>query len=304
MTVVQLQLLAALLLIFWVSIFYRTLKSQKSSNTVISIHSAKPTQSNKEKINTSYSFNYWEEVITQESVKGTAILENMKWKSDKKAYHFFLESCKNFMFAIVSTGELNWLSKKQELLFDDPAHMPLLWENGYSIKVVKGRTLIQLLEDVDPFSLIVISIKDDGTQSLNHKWQEKLAAYGMHSLTREYLRNSYINLIWKKSDALYISLHEEVSEEAISLHLKQGDKIKNYTMPFDLNVTSKGLMVGNFSSIIIDGTETSPNLRGLNIVIYNLLDKRIEKVHRVDTFVSIYEDTTIYHAISEVEEIE
>lgn len=244
-------------------------------------------------------FTEWREQMTGEE-QPQIIVESSRWKQDNPEYVAFMQFCKEQNIKIIKEENLN-PQEYPVVYFDDPMLMSLLWKKGYCVKVVKGRSLTELLESVDLFTLILISVKDDGSQALNHKWQEKLMNYGIHQLTREYLRSSYLNIIWKKGEREYRSLYEEISAEPISIKYKPGDKIKEFNVPVELEVRSAGLNGGNYASIRIDGQEFSPDLRGMNIVFYDLIESKVREIHRVDTFVSIFEDKTIYQAYLEEE---
>jgi hypothetical protein len=248
-----------------------------------------------------HSFERWKELLSNGEEACSTIIESRLWDGQQYAYKQFKMLCKEKRISIIRKDELGRISNRTIVHFDDPAIMPFLWEKGYHIKLVKGKSFVDLLKSVFPFSLIILSIKDEGSQALNHKWQEELDQLGVCSLTREHLRHSYINVIWKKSEEAYVSIYEELSMDPVSRHFKPNEKIKDFFISMDLEVSSAGLTCGNYSSIKIDGQEYSPNLRGMNIVIYDLIDSRVEAVHRVDSFVSIYEDTTIYRAQPEAE---
>ncbi|MBW7452788.1 hypothetical protein K0U00_01860 [Paenibacillus sepulcri] len=246
-------------------------------------------------------FSRWEELLLNNNDPCKIIIESPLWDKFRSEYQAFAKLCEE-KNALVKKIDTLW---KEAVLppavyFDDPAFMSDLWDKNYNIELVKGRSLIELLKEVQPFSLIILSVKDDGTQSLNHKWQEQLSELGVHALTREHLRYGYVNIIWKTVDHMYTSLYEELSLNRLAIQLKKGDKIKDHIISADLDIVSAGFDSGNFSSIKIDGQEFSPNLRGINIVVYDAIDSSVEAVHRADTFVTIFDDKTIYRAYTEV----
>ncbi|MDN4603748.1 interleukin-like EMT inducer domain-containing protein [Paenibacillus sp. F6_3S_P_1C] len=249
------------------------------------------------------SFSLWYEFLESVLEVRTKIIFNPQWYRASEEYKKFDEYCKDRGVTVLKEHNLDFQRDRSAIHFDDPLLMPLLWNKGYNIKFVKGKSFTDLLKEVAPFTLIFLSVKDDGSQALNHKWQEKLADYGVQKLTREFLRSSYINVIWKKGEREYISLHEEVSDKAISKTIESGYKVKEFIMPIHLEVKSAGYNSGNVSSVKIEGLEYSPNLRGMNIIVYDLIDSKVKSVHRVDTFVSIFEDNTIYCAYPEEEKM-
>jgi hypothetical protein len=244
-------------------------------------------------------FTNWRELLLKED-QSPIIVETSLWKQGNSEYDSFNHFCEEQNIKIIPEKNIN-TNDHPMVLFDDPMFMSPLWKKGYSVKVIKGRSLVELLEAANLFTLIILSIKDDGSQALNHKWQEELGKCGIKLLTREYLRSSYLNVVWKKSEHEYCSLYEDVADEPLAKNFKSGDKINGYKIPLDLELRSEGQNCGNHSSIKIDGQEFSPNLRGMNMVVYDLIESKVEEIHRVDTFVSIYEDTTIYSAYLEEE---
>ncbi|GGH70867.1 hypothetical protein GCM10008014_55740 [Paenibacillus silvae] len=247
------------------------------------------------------NFGEWYELLENEHDKHTKIIFNPLWQRDFNEYTKFSDFCKDKGVSVIKEYNLDFQDRQSVIYFDDSILMPLLWNKGYNIKFVKGKSFTDLLKEVAPFTLILLSVKDDGSQALNHKWQEKLADYGVRKLTREFLHSSYINVIWKKGAKEYISLFEEVSDKAITKTISSGYKVKDFNMPIHLEVKSAGYNSGNVSSVKINGEEFSPNLRGMNIIMYDLIESKVRSVHRVDTFVSIFEDNTIYCAYPEEE---
>ncbi|CAH1223719.1 hypothetical protein PAECIP111893_05033 [Paenibacillus plantiphilus] len=250
---------------------------------------------------TTYTFARWEEMLAGGREACAVIVENGRWSSEPAAYNEFKTLCGDRNLSIVNTEETDWIAGRPIVHFDDPAAMPLLWGEGYYIQLVHGKSLIDLLREAPPFSIIILSVKDDGTQAFNHKWQEQLWECGIRAVTREYLRQSYLNIIWKKDEHSYTSLYEEIAGVALCAQYRVGDRVNDFKIPVHLEISSAGLNCGNNSSIRINGQEYSPNLRGMNIVIYDLIHSEVAAVHRVDTFVCIYEDTAIYRALPEEE---
>lgn len=244
-----------------------------------------------------YSFARWEALLAKGDEPYAIVIENPLWNKVPEAYGHFKTLCARNHISIVSGNDSNWLFERPVVHFDDCGLMPLLWEENYNIHLVEGKSLLNLLKEASTFSLIIISVKDDGSQALSHDWQEKLSDCGIRSLTREHLRYSYINIIWKKYENVYVSLYEEYSADSLSKQYSQGDYVDDFKFPVRLEVASSGLNSGNSSSIKINGREYSPNLRGMNIAVYDVIDSKVEGVHRVDTFITMYEDTTVYRAL-------
>ncbi|QMV41942.1 interleukin-like EMT inducer domain-containing protein [Cohnella cholangitidis] len=303
MSVIWLQVSAVSLLVCWVMILLAMgkLKPVRSNSPLAEaktdtvIHD-QPEQTVQLTGVPEYTFAGWEGLWAKEEESCRVVIENPLWDQASEAYGNFKEQCAQKNISIVNRNDSSWLDGQSVVHFDDCTLMPYLWEQNYSIHLVEGKSLLNLLKEASPFSMIIISVKDDGSQALSHDWQEKLADCGIRSLTREYLRYSYINIIWKKYESLYVSLYEECSEGPLSKQYSEGDFVNEFKFPVHLEVASGGLNSGNRSSIKINGREYSPNLRGMNIAVYDVIDSKVEGVHRVDTFMTMYEDTTIYRA--------
>lgn len=305
MSAVWLQASAVALIAGWIAILVRIGRPERGALP----HSPLPDEAVEEAVletggsvpARTYTFSRWEEMLAEGKEACAVVVENGRWSSEPTAYNEFKALCIDHHISIANIEETGWIAGRPVVHFDDPAAMPLLWESGYYIQLVHGKSLIDLLREAPPFSMIVLSVKDDGTQAFNHKWQERLWEFGIRAVTREYLRQSYINIIWKKDERTYISLYEEIDGVPLSIEYNQGDRVNEFKIPVHLEVTSAGLNCGNHSSIKINGQEYSPNMRGMNIVIYDLVQSAVAAVHRVDTFVCIYEDTAIYRALPEEE---
>ncbi|WP_145323825.1 interleukin-like EMT inducer domain-containing protein [Paenibacillus xylanexedens] len=309
MFVLSLNIAATTLALLWISILssfslkreqgHIKIQSEEEEVEVVKsfIVQDKPEQSN------SVIFSEWYKLLENDLETPIKIVYNPQWYRASEEYNKFKDFYRSKAVTLVKERNLDFQVERPVVHFDDPLLMPLLWNKGYNIKVVQGKSFADLLNEVNPFTLIFLSVKDDGSQALNHKWQEKLADYGVQKLTREYLRSSYMNVIWKKGQREYISLYEDVSDKALSKEIKSGYKINDFVMPIHLEMKSAGYNSGNISSVKIGGEEYSPNLRGMNIVLYDLMESKVKSVHRVDTFVSIFEDNTIYCAYPEEEQM-
>lgn len=227
------------------------------------------------------------------------IIINSSWNKASDSYQEFQRLCDTTGIEFIQLEQIMFPKDHPVVYFDDTRHLPYLWEQYYVIHAVNGKTLKDLLDQTNPFSIILISVKDDGSQALNHKWQESLFGYGIRALTREHLRHSYVNIIWKKTEFTMVNLFEEVSSEELSICFHEGDKLNNFVLPFDLTLISAGMDSGNRSSIRINGNEYSKNARGMNIVVYDLVEQQVKDVTVVDSFVTIYLEDTIYKATSE-----
>lgn len=101
---------------------------------------------------------------------------------------------------------------------------------------------------------IFIAVKDEGTDALTETIMEDLRTLGIHT-----------NLIGKHRNSFYAVISpegviEEIGAEKAISHTGVINSVE-YT------IRSAGYNVGNYSSIMLNGTEYSRNVRGLNIVV-------------------------------------
>lgn len=103
---------------------------------------------------------------------------------------------------------------------------------------------------------VFISIKDEGTNSLTVTLLDDLKALGLKTNLSGRYRNSYYAVI--TPDGVW----EEISDKReVSMSGTAGSAA--------FEIASAGYLVGNRSSIVIDGVEYSKNVRGMNIVVYD-----------------------------------
>lgn len=190
--------------------------------------------------------------------------------------------------------QLDLEANGRPIYFQDSVYLPFLSEAGYELEVVKGQTIFDLIESVDRYSLIILAVKDEGSQALSPKLRLRLSDIQIKELNPSRLRWSYLNVILKTNRL--DSLDERAADELLELDVAKGSKIDGFTMPFDLSVKSAGASHGNLSSIRIDGREYAQNHRGINIVVYSLTEKQVVQSTFVDTFNTLYARQTVYVA--------
>ncbi|XID91167.1 hypothetical protein ACF3MZ_21995 [Paenibacillaceae bacterium WGS1546] len=301
MSAVWLQASAAALFLAWIGILRAMHRFKPSPSAerpspeeAVSEH---PGETEETDVMPAYSFSRWEARLAEVEEAGGILVENPRWNEAPAAYERFRALCGEKGIAIVDRNDSGWLTVRPVVYFDDCQLMPLLWGERYRIHLTEGKSLLELLREASPFSIIVISVRDDGSQALSHDWQEKLCEVGIRALTREHLRRSYINIIWKKYGHTYVNLYEEQAEGPLAKRYDPGDRINDFKFPMRLEVGSEGYYAGDSSSIRIDGRQYSPNGRGMNIVVYDMVDSKVQGIYRVDTFVTVYEDRAVYRAL-------
>lgn len=130
---------------------------------------------------------------------------------------------------------------------------------------------LDLLEQLDN-CMVIFSIKDTAGYWLDQTIQQKLFKIGLNESLVQKLMVGYISLIENKK-VIFEKLNTETGAE--EFHDKIGD--------IQYDIISKSFISGNEASIKINGVEYSVNDRGLNIVVINLLNNKIEDTVCFDT---------------------
>jgi len=108
----------------------------------------------------------------------------------------------------------------------------------------------------DDNHVIIISAKDEASTAFTENMAAAFRALGLAESLVDKYRHSYVAII--DGDEV---LFEDISQEQIS----HGETVGNT----QIEVKSAGFDAGDMSSILIDAVEYSPNMRGLNIVVYD-----------------------------------
>lgn len=122
----------------------------------------------------------------------------------------------------------------------------------------------------NPNYIVILSAKDAFTSSLNEDILNKLKAIGVKSDIKDKYRWSYISVLDNNKP-----IYEKVENAPLEYKTKIND--------IKVEIISKGLNVGNNSSIKINGKEYSKNKRGLNIVVYDKLLQEVADSVSFDT---------------------
>ncbi|MWC28289.1 hypothetical protein [Paenibacillus sp. MMS18-CY102] len=223
------------------------------------------------------------------------IVSNRKWPE------IFNGFCHSNGIRVEQGNSLNAIAEPTSICFDEEALIPSLRNSGYDITVLHGESLEQMLKNAGPFSLIMMAVKDDGSQALDHEWQEKLHSVGIRALTRDHLRRSYVNILFKRSEFEFITLYEEVADRMIEVDYPELSTFNGFRLPVAISISSAGFDYGNKAEIKIDGRDYAVNRRGMSIVILDLIGMHVVRSVAVDTFSTVYLPETIYMAERKVE---
>ncbi|XID91099.1 O-antigen ligase family protein [Paenibacillaceae bacterium WGS1546] len=122
--------------------------------------------------------------------------------------------------------------------------------------------------------IIIISVKDEATANLSTGFRELLAQMGSGIKELEY-RGSYAAII---SDGVVIG--EKIdNSSSVTIEQDEFQSVSELFIGRELKVFSAGNPYGNRSSILLDGTEYSENLRGINIAVFS---KELEPIAKIN----------------------
>ena len=128
-----------------------------------------------------------------------------------------------------------------------------------------------LLSIQDENHIILLSAKDEASTNLSEAAQAALHALGLKENLRDKYRHAYAAII----DG-HAVVFEDVSATQVH-HLEQMGSTR-------MELNSAGYESGNMGSILIDGMEYSPNMRGLNIVVYDKAAGMVVDAVNFDTY--------------------
>lgn len=131
------------------------------------------------------------------------------------------------------------------------------------------RYLRSLIEKRNEDTMIFISIKDEGTVALTVTLMDDLYDLGIKTDLMDKYRSSYYAVI---------KAYEIVEDISNSDEIQKAGQIDDMSY----EITSAGFLSGNRSSIIINGTEHSKNVRGMNIVVVE--NGQVTEAVTFDTF--------------------
>lgn len=141
---------------------------------------------------------------------------------------------------------------------------------GYTLSTAKSLDFISFA-DICMFrkqnTVIIASVRDTPGDCLSKSEIKAMQLLGFGSISKE---------LWK----MYIGIvcQGKVISDNVAEHSEENIESKFYLAEYDLNlsVTSKAWRTGDQSEIVINGIDYSPNIRGINIVVWNIVDNRVE----------------------------
>lgn len=183
------------------------------------------------------------------------------------------------------------------IYFEDVAYQKVLQAKGYKVNLASSDPLPEFLKKLPDHVLLIVSAKDDAASQFKSEFAAAMAQAGFRLLRSTHYRHSYMNLIYKNKG--FLSLYEEVAENAIERNWAKRTIVGGIALPVDLHVISRGAASGNLSQIVVNGTSYSRNLRGLNIVVVDVKSGKVLHSFRADTFATTYVDNGMYVALPE-----
>lgn len=116
---------------------------------------------------------------------------------------------------------------------------------------------------------IFLSVKDEAATKLQEEDRAAFEKYGLKELSELSVRESYLAVI-ENGKIVY----EERSAEEKPISFEKDN----------FSLISAGFSAGNISSVTINGEEFSPNVRGINIVVYDKNTDSVIKTAVFDTY--------------------
>lgn len=144
--------------------------------------------------------------------------------------------------------------------------------NEKFVYITNLSTYLDHLQNAGKDYTAIISVRDEAVMNLDDELRNKLRQLGFTSnfSVENAYQNSFIG-IWRDGKVIYENLSKgngDPERDVLEFKGTMPDSMKYY-------VKSAGYKVGNESSIVIDGAQMSKNGRGMNIVIYDSLHKRV-----------------------------
>lgn len=146
------------------------------------------------------------------------------------------------------------------------------WENSRAyyeqvqkdVALAKETNIYQYLPMLDDTNYVVfIAVRDEASGYIDEKLFEEFRRLGLKASLKGQYRSSYLAVVTP----------EEVKEEAGYCRLEDKGVIRDGRVAYYLQ--SGGFDYGNTCSIMVSGKEYAKNLRGLNIVVYSLVQKKV-----------------------------
>lgn len=151
---------------------------------------------------------------------------------------------------------------------------------------------------MQPHWIAFISVKDESANSLTDEQRVRFSSLGLPDLSSIGYRDSYIAVI--EDGCVIKEMMSPCSEnQDAAAYIRYSGKTKDNESYY---IKSGGLLQGNCSSIMIEGEEYSPDMRGINIVVYDKERKRIVDTSAFDTFASPLREGDIVEALQQARE--
>lgn len=215
-------------------------------------------------------------------------VNNLDWHQDTNDNGYHL----NYYGAAKTSAYLTrWLQQR----ISGNTDTECLWENDLNEyrnyeenKLLSDRekalNILSSIEKNKEEKLIIISVCDTACSGWNDLLTNKINDLNLIGDFYNNTQNSFVGIIDKGRNVFEKwSEYTVIYDGEFSNHT---DEVKN------LYVKSGGLLSGNATQIIIDGTDYSVNSRGLNIVVYDYVNDQVTLSIAIDTHESGWKITT------------
>ena len=149
---------------------------------------------------------------------------------------------------------------------------------------------------------VLISVKDEGSKKLTDEQRQVVSELGLKKLAALDYRDSYIGVMrdGKVLDELRGEEKQDVKDAQTAKDTKEDDVVQDiddqvestneeepylkYQLGDQIQIKSGGFENGIISSVLINGSEFSPNERGINVVIYDYEANEVYDSAAFDTY--------------------
>jgi hypothetical protein len=209
---------------------------------------------------------------------------------------YFLSTAETAIFpqALWKPSELaEYLTHNIHVYVQDDNDKDTLIKYGYlgqDIIFYQGESIKHFLQNIKKNQLLLISIKYEGTEALDHDVIRIMTTFGLHQNLLDKPFHSYAAIGANRSG--YSLGLEKFGLGKVSLTLKKGDKIglTDVVSPVDITITSNGASMEHVNEIRVNGKNYSQNTQGMNIVVLDPENGEVLQTTAVNSHLSLYRD--------------
>jgi hypothetical protein len=209
---------------------------------------------------------------------------------------YFLSTSETEVFpqALWEPHELaEYLTRNIHVYVQDDTDKEALIEYGYLVRdsiFYQGENMKHFLQNIRENQILLLSIKYEATEALDHDVGRILATFGLHQNLLDKPFHSYAAIGVKGAGSF--SGIEEFGLGTVSLILKKGEKIgrNGVVSPVNITITSNGASMEHVNEIRVNGKNYSQNIQGMNIVVLDSENGEVLQTTTFNSHLSLYRD--------------